>query len=161
MSDDLLDSSHWRPLRLLLDAMDQEIAALYEQAGITGVRPRFVGPLIQLSRHEPMTIQALATSVEVTHSAMSQTAAAMRRAGLVEDAENPDGRTRRIRLSAHGREVLPFLMAEWRATEATVRELDAEIPYPLHRVVDDLRAALATRPFRQRLEQNLARARTG
>jgi DNA-binding MarR family transcriptional regulator len=157
--EDLLDSAHWRPLRLLLDAMDQEIASLYERAGITGVRTRFVGPLIQLSRHEPMTIQALATSVEVTHSAMSQTAAAMRRAGLVEDAENPDGRTRRIRLSARGREMLPFLMAEWRATEATVRELDAEIQYPLHRVVDDLEAALATRSFRQRLEENLAKAR--
>jgi hypothetical protein len=56
---------------------------------------------------------------------------------------------------------LPFLAAEWRATEASIRELDAEIPYPLSRVVNDLRAALAARPFRQRLAEHLDQARPG
>lgn len=156
---DLLESNHWRPVRLLLEAMDQDIASLYAEASITGMRTRFVGPLIRLSRQGPMTIRELATAQEVTHSAMSQTATAMRRAGLVEAAENSDGRTRRIQLSERGRELLPFLAAEWRATEATVRELDAEIPYPLRQVVDDIQAALATRPFRQRLLAHLAQTR--
>lgn len=158
---DLLDSSHWRPLFQLLDELDRDIAALYDEAGISGVRTRFVGPLIKLGRHGPMTIQALATAVEVSHSAMSQTAAAMRQAGLVESAEGGDRRTRRIQLSERGRELLPFLQAEWRATEASVRELDADIPYPLSTVVDDIRAALRRRPFRQRLADNLAKARDG
>lgn len=164
MSDsepDLLDSSHWRPLSQMLAAMDRDIASLYDDAGIPGLRTRYVGPLIQLSRHEPMTIQQLADSVEVTHSAMSQTAAAMRKAGLVEPAESDDRRARRIRLSGTGRELLPFLEAEWRATEATVRELDAEVPYALRQVVEDIRAALTSRSFKQRLEENLARARAG
>ncbi|MEV4466170.1 MarR family transcriptional regulator [Micromonospora echinofusca] len=154
---DLLDS-HWRPLWQMLNAMDQDIAQLYDQAGISGLRNRFVGPLIQLGRHGSMTIQELATAVEVTHSAMSQTAAAMRTAGFVDSAEGSDGRTRRIRLSARGRELLPLLQAEWRATEATVRDLEAEIPYPLTQVVKDINAALARRSFRQRLDDNLARA---
>jgi DNA-binding MarR family transcriptional regulator len=158
---DLLDSSYFRPLRLLLDAMDQDVASLYDDAGITGVRTRFVGPLIQLSRRDSMTIQELATAVEVTHSAMSQTAAAMRDAGLVESAEGSDGRTRRVKLSDRGRELLPFLTAEWRATEATVRELDTELPYALIRVVHDINAALATRSFKQRLNDNLAKALDG
>jgi DNA-binding MarR family transcriptional regulator len=160
-TEDLLDSSHWRPLRLLLDAMDQDIASLYDEEGITGLRTRFVGPLIQLSRHRSMTIQELATSVEVTHSAMSQTAAAMRKAGFVDSAESSDGRTRRIKLSEQGREVLPFLQAEWRATEASVRELESEIPYALSQVVQDIDAALAARSFRQRLNANLAKALGG
>jgi DNA-binding MarR family transcriptional regulator len=160
-TEDLLNSSHWRPLRLMLDAMDQDIASLYDEAGITGLRTRFVGPLIQLSRHESMTIQELATSVEVTHSAMSQTAAAMRKAGFVDSAESNDGRTRRVELSERGREVLPFLEAEWRATEETVRELDAEIPYALSQVVEDINGALATGSFRQRLNANLAKALGG
>ncbi|GIG88567.1 MarR family transcriptional regulator [Plantactinospora endophytica] len=158
---DLLDSSHWRPLWRMLGEMDQDIATLYRQAGLPGLRPRFVGPLIQLSRHESMTIQELATAVEVTHSAMSQTAAAMRTAGFVESAEGGDGRTRRIRLSDRGREILPLLEAEWRATEATVRELEEEIPYALSRAVEDVNAALATRSFRQRLDDNLAKALDG
>lgn len=160
-NQDLLDGSLWRPLWQLLGAMDQDISALYDKAGMTEMRPRFVGPLIQLARHGPMTIRELASRVEVTHSAMSQTAAAMRRAGLVDDAENPDRRTRRIRLSARARESLPLLEAEWRATEATVRDLEAEIPYPLSRVVEDIRAALARRPFRERLQDNLGGALDG
>lgn len=160
-SDDLLGSSRWRPLRLLLEAMDRDIASLYDEAGITGLRTRFVGPLIQLSRHGPMTIQQLATAVEVTHSAMSQTASAMRRAGLVDEAENNDGRTRRVQVSDRGHDLLPLLEAEWRATEAAVRELEQEIPYPLSRVVDDIKAALAERSFRQRLHDNLASACAG
>jgi DNA-binding MarR family transcriptional regulator len=135
--------------------MDRDIAALYAEAGIEDVRTRFVGPLIQLSRHEPMTIQELANRIKVTHSAMSQTVAAMRRAGLVDDADNVDGRTRRIRLGERGRAVLPFLVAEWRATETTVREIDAEIPYPLTRVVDDIRRALERRAFGDRLRTHL------
>ena len=87
--------------------------------------------------------------------------AALRAAGLAEPAGDADGRTRRIRLSARGRELLPFLQAEWRATEATVRELEAELPYALSRVVDDINAALAARPFRQRLRENLAKALDG
>jgi hypothetical protein len=50
---------------------------------------------------------------------------------------------------------VPFLQAEWRATEATVRALDAELPYPLMTVVADLEAALESRPFAQRLRDHL------
>jgi DNA-binding MarR family transcriptional regulator len=159
--EDMLDSHRWRPLRLLLDAMDQDIVSLYEEAGITGIRSRFAAPMIQLSRREPMTIQELATAIEVTHSAMSQTAAAMRTAGLVDSAENDNGRTRRIQLSARGRELLPFVEAEWRATEAAVRELEADIPYALTQVVEDIKAALAARSFGDRLRDNLAKVHKG
>ncbi|MDG4824818.1 MarR family transcriptional regulator [Asanoa sp. WMMD1127] len=151
---DLLDSSHWGPVWALLHGMDREIAELYAEAGIGDVRTRFVGPMIQLSRQEPQSIQELADRIAVTHSAMSQTVAAMRRAGLVDDAPNVDGRTRRIRLSDRGRELVPFLAAEWRATEATVRQLDAELPYALSTVVEDIRRALERRSFRDRLRAN-------
>ncbi|GID91799.1 MarR family winged helix-turn-helix transcriptional regulator [Amorphoplanes digitatis] len=152
---DLLDSSYYGDLFRLLAEMDQDIAGLYAEAGIEGVRTRFVGPLIELGRRGPLTIQELADARRVTHSAMSQTAAAMRKAGLVERADGTDGRTRRVRLTARSRELVLFLEAEWRATEATVRALDAELVYPLMRAVADVRAALATRPFAQRLRDNL------
>lgn len=153
--DDLLDSNHWHPIRLLLDRLDHEIAALYVEAGMTGIRTRYAGPLIQLSRADSMTIQELAHAADVTHSAMSQTVAAMRRIGLVRSAEGTDGRTRRVTLTDHGREVVPFFAAEWRATEAALIELEQEIPYPLTQVVRDIEAALSARSFRQRLDDHL------
>ncbi len=139
----------------MLEAMDNDIASIYEQAGIPDLRPRFVGPLLELSKQDSMTIRALATSVQVTHSAMSQTATAMRGADLVEDAPGGDARTRRIRLTERGRALLPLLEAEWQATEAAVKELDAEIPYALSKVAEDIRAALARRSFRQRLDDHM------
>jgi DNA-binding MarR family transcriptional regulator len=157
---DLLDSSYYRDLFRLLADMDADIAGLYAEAGIEGVRTRFVGPIIELARAGPLTIKELADRRQVTHSAMSQTAAAMRKAGLVEPAEDSDGRARRMRLTARSREIVPFLRAEWRATEATVRALDAELPYPIMRAVADIRAALVARPFAQRLREHLAGEQT-
>jgi hypothetical protein len=90
---------------------------------------------------------------------MSQTVAAMRTAGLVENAPaapGVDARTRPVQLTGRSRELIPFLEAEWRATELTVRELDAELPYPLSRVADDLAALLKRRSFAERLRGNLS-----
>jgi DNA-binding MarR family transcriptional regulator len=149
--EDLLDSSYYRPLRQLLEEMDESIARIYERAGRRSVRPRFAGPLLHLDRHGPSTVKALAQQTGVTHSAMSQTVAAMARAGLVELAMGTDARTRVVALTDEARGVLPLVRAEWRATEATVRELDAELPYPLMRVVGDLRDALKRKSFDERL----------
>jgi len=159
LSMDLLDSSHWHHVHAVLGAIDQEIAGLYAEAGSTGVRTRFVGPLISINRFGPMTIRQLADRWEVSHSAMSQTVAAMRTAGLVETAPaapGTDARTRPIGLTGRSRELIPFLEAEWRATELAVRELDAELPYPLSRVADDLAALLERRPFAARLRDHLS-----
>jgi DNA-binding MarR family transcriptional regulator len=154
---DLLDSSYWANVHAVLRVMDADIAALYTDAGIEGVRTRFVGPLIDLNRFGPLTIRELADRRRVSHSAMSQTAAAMRSAGFVEPADEPgtDARTRRIQLTARSRELVPFLEAEWRATERTVRQLDAELPYSLSRLADDLKALLDQRSFGTRLRDNL------
>ncbi|TDE95158.1 MarR family transcriptional regulator [Occultella glacieicola] len=131
--------------------MDADIEHLYRQRGIEGVRPRFAWPLIRLAHTGPLTITELATELGKTHSAISQTVAAMRREDLVATEPGADARTRRIILTARGRSLVPFLEAEWRATEAAVAELETEIPYPLTRVVTDLEAALATRPFSERI----------
>jgi DNA-binding MarR family transcriptional regulator len=150
------EQGRWRPLFRLLDAMDADIARLYAERGIAGVRPRFVAPLIRLGRRGGMTIRQLADSLEVTHSAMSQTVAALQREGLVTTAAGADARTREVVLTERARELLPFLEAEWRATEAAVAELDAEIPYALSQVVEDLKAVLARRSFHDRIADRIA-----
>ena len=155
---DPTEESRWRPLRLLLSAMDDDIAQLYEERGVSGVRPRFVMPLIRLGRRGAMTIRELADALAVTHSAMSQTVSALRREGLVRSLPGADARTREVALTERARAVLPFLEAEWRATEQAVAELEAEIPYPLSQVVRDLEVALVRRSFHDRIAQRLGQA---
>lgn len=154
---DPTEESRWRPLRLLLEAMDGEIASLYAERGVTGVRPRFTMPLIRLGRRGPMTIRQLADSLDVTHSAMSQTVGALRREGLVTSAPGySDARTREVALTDRARELVPFLEAEWRATEQAVAELEAELPYAMSQVVRDIEAALARRSFHDRIVRHLS-----
>ncbi|KAA5834255.1 MarR family transcriptional regulator [Saccharopolyspora hirsuta] len=153
--DPTAQASVWRPLRRLLNDLDDEIDQFYAQRGITGVRLRFVGPLIRLGHRGAMSIRELADALEVTHSAMSQTVASLRREGLVRSVTGTDARTRQITLTDRARQLLPLLEAEWRATEQALRDLDAEIPYALSRAVADLQQALARRRFRDRLTAHL------
>jgi DNA-binding MarR family transcriptional regulator len=148
--------SSLRPLRILLAAMDADIARLYAERGVSGVRPRFTMALIRLRHRGPMTVKELAGHVDVTHSAMSQTITAMRAAGLVTTTPGRDARHRRVELTDSGRALVPFLEAEWRATEQAIVALEAELPYPLTRVVDDMAGALRRRSFLDRIRDHLA-----
>jgi DNA-binding MarR family transcriptional regulator len=143
------------PLRALLDGMDAAIAEVYARRGITGVRPRYSMGLIRLHHQGSMPVKELAAQVRVTHSAMSQTVTAMRRDGLVESAPGADARTREVTLTAQGRELVPFLEAEWRATEAAFTELEGELPYRMTTLIQDMGTALRRRSFADRIEAHL------
>jgi DNA-binding MarR family transcriptional regulator len=145
----------WQSLHQLLAAMDAEIEQVYVERGIKGVRPRFAYPLIRLAHTGPLTIRELAESLNRSHSAISQTIAAMRQEDLVTSEPGPDARTRRINLTERGRSLVPFLEAEWRATHATVAELDGEIPYAMTAVVEEVRRALEHRSMRERILHHL------
>jgi DNA-binding MarR family transcriptional regulator len=154
--DDPTEQSLWRPLRLLQTAMDAEIGRLYAEARIDGLKPSYVLELIRLHARGPMTITELAASVQRTHSAISQKVAAMRAAGLVRTTPGTDARSKKVALTAKARRMIGRLAAEWRATEAATAELEAEIPYPLSRVVTDIETALQRTSFHDRIAAKLA-----
>ncbi|MEV4568982.1 MarR family transcriptional regulator [Nonomuraea sp. NPDC049419] len=154
--DPTLVPDPWHALHELLAAMDAEIEQVYLERGLKGVRPRFAYPLIRLAHTGPLTIRELAESLNRSHSAISQTIAAMRKEDLVTSEPGPDARTRRISLTERGRSLVPFLEAEWRATHDTVAELDSELPYAMTAVVEDVRRALERRSMRQRILHHLA-----
>ena len=137
--------------------MDADIAAVYAEARIDGLKPSFVMELLRLHARGPMTITELARSVRRTHSATSQKVAAMRAAGWVRTTAGSDARSKRVALTAKATRVIGRLAAEWRATEAAVAEIEAEIPYPLSRVVTDIEEALRRKSFHDRIAEKLAR----
>ena len=146
----------WRPLRVLLAAMDADIARIYAEAQITGFTPSMVMELLRLHARGPMTITELAESVHRTHSGTSQKVAAMRAAGLVRTTTGTDARTRKITLTAKARKIVGKLTAEWRATEAALADIENEIPYPVSRVVTDIEVALRRKSFHDRITEKLA-----
>ncbi len=148
--------SHWRPLRRLLVAMDDDIERLYGEARIEGLKPNWVMELIRLHLRGPMTITELAEAVERTHSAMSQKVAAMRAAGFVTTVAGKDARSKKVVLTAKAESIVDRLAAEWRATEAVVAEIESEIAYPLARVVGDIEEVLRRKSFHDRIAERLA-----
>ena len=146
---------YWRQLRRLQEEMDAEIGRLYADRGLAGVRPRFAYPLIRLAHRGPLSIRDLAAGLELTHSAVSQTVSAMRAQGLVRTEPGPDARTRVVHLTDRARQLVPFLEAEWRATEEAVAALDAELPAGLADYVAAMRAGLSERSFRDRIADRL------
>ena len=153
---DPTEQNRWRPLWELLRRLDDEIVQVYVDTGIPDFRSRYTMPLVRLSRLGPLSIKSLAAECEVTHSAMSQTVTAMRRAGLVESVADPaDGRARLVELTDHAQRIVALGEAEWAATEAVLEELESETPYPMSQVVRDLEAALERRGFTERLRAHL------
>jgi len=153
---DPTEESRWRPVFWVLSGIDDEIARVYAENGIPDLKPTWAMEIIRLHVRGPMTIAELARSVERTHSAMSQKVAAMRAAGWLETSPGPDARSKKVTLTPKAERIAAKLAAEWRATEASITELEAEIPYPLTRVADDIAAALARQSFHDRIAGKLA-----
>ncbi|WP_151526871.1 winged helix DNA-binding protein [Serinicoccus kebangsaanensis] len=156
-STDPTRTSHFKQLFDVLADIDAAITEVYRARGEGEVRSRFILPLVRLAHVGPMTITALAGELDRTHSALSQTVAQMRQAGLVGSEPGEDGRTRVVTLTDRGRALVPLAEAEWRATEAAIAELDAELPYAATQVAADMAAALGRRSFAERLEEHLGR----
>ncbi|GGZ86380.1 MarR family winged helix-turn-helix transcriptional regulator [Streptomyces bluensis] len=153
---DPTQQSLWRPLFRLQASMDADIARIYSEARIEGLKPSFVMELLRLHARGPMSIRELAESVGRTHSALSQKVAAMRAAGWVQTVAGDDARSKKVTLTDKARGVIDRLAAEWQATEAALAEIEAEIPYPLSRVVTDIEQALERKSFQDRIAEKLA-----
>ncbi len=112
--------------------------------------------LIGLADNGQMAIRDLATFTGVTHGAMSQSVKAMKNGGLVSTKPGEDARSVVVGLSDKGRDLVPFLEAEWDATEAMLTELEAELPYPLTRVISDINDCLSREPLKDRLRRHMS-----
>jgi DNA-binding MarR family transcriptional regulator len=154
--DDPTERSRWRPVFGLLSDLDDAIAQVYADNGIDDLKPSWVLEIVRLHVRGPMTIAELARSVSKTHSALSQKVAAMRAAGWLDTTQGADARSKRVTLTPKAERVAGLLAAEWRATESAIAEIEAELPYPLTRVADDIRAVLARKTLHDRITDRLA-----
>ncbi|TIK66998.1 MarR family transcriptional regulator [Stenotrophomonas maltophilia] len=137
-------------LRALLDQLDPAVEQAYRDLQLD-YRPRYTPVLRTLMAQGPCRIKDLASACGLSHSALSQTAAAMVRDGWLHASSGDDGRERILQLSPRAQRAMPALQAQWQATAVAARSLDADLGQPLEQVLRDALAALAQRPFAQRL----------
>lgn len=138
-------------LRHLLELLDGDVAGVYADLGLPDVRPRFAPVVRTLAQDGPATIRDLAAVIGVTHSAASQTVAEMARQDLVRLETGADARQRIVHLTDRAQRLLPVIEAEMAATTSAAAALDAQLPYPLSRLVEEAIGALEERPMRDRI----------
>lgn len=143
-------------LRHLLEVLDGDVASAYPTLGLAdGFRPRFTPVVRAIAAHGPVSIRDLAATLGVTHSAASQTVAQMVRQDLVVTEAGADARQRIVKLTAKAEALLPALEREWAATVTAVTAFEAELAYPLSRLVEEALAALDRTPLRDRIARAL------
>jgi DNA-binding MarR family transcriptional regulator len=139
-------------LRHVLELLDGDVAKVYQEQGLAEYRPRYSPVVRALLVEGPLPVRDLAAAVGVTHSAVSQTAAQMARAGLVTHTPDPqDARRRLIELTPKAHALLPQIEAEWDATARAMADLDAELSMPLKKLLTEAAEAVHRRPFRERI----------
>ncbi|MFJ1762520.1 MarR family winged helix-turn-helix transcriptional regulator [Amycolatopsis sp. NPDC088138] len=143
-------------LRHVLELLDGDVATFLADLGVEDYRPRYSAVVRALLAKGPLAIRDLAAEMRVTHSAASQTVAQMSRAGLVVLEPGADARQRIVSLTPKTRDLLPVLEGEWTATNEAWDTLEAELPYSLRALLDEIVDALDRKPFRQRIGETEA-----
>ncbi|HTZ69097.1 MAG TPA: MarR family transcriptional regulator [Acetobacteraceae bacterium] len=141
-------------LRHLIEVLDGAVEEGYKHAGLD-YRARYTPIVRALMDSEIVSIKLLAHRAGVTHSAASQTVAQMAKAGLVDIRPGLDAREHLISFSLNAVKIIPTLQELWQATNAAATELDAELPYPLSKLLKITIATLERRSFADRREHHI------
>ena len=137
-------------LRHLIELLDGEVEASYATAGLDW-RPRYTPVLRALLDLGPASIKTLAGTIGISHSAVSQTVSQMTKDGLVALQPGADARERIVILTTRTEAMIPGLLRQWAAVNAAAEQLDTELSASLSGVVGEAIAALAQRPFGDRI----------
>jgi DNA-binding MarR family transcriptional regulator len=137
-------------LRLLLELLDGDVAAAYEEAGLD-YRPRYTPIVRALLQQDGQTLGELARTAGITQPAATQTVALMQKAQWLDvRPDAADARLRRVQLSAKARAALPALQQIWASTQSAADALDAELSHSLSTLLAEAIQALQRQPFRAR-----------
>lgn len=137
-------------IRHLIELLDGDVQAAYEAGGLAW-RPRYTPVLRGLLSLGPASIKALAGTIGISHSAVSQTVAQMTKDALVELQPGTDARERIVILTPKAQAMVPALQRQWAAVNAASDTLDAELSTPLSGIVGEAIDALNRRPFGERI----------
>ena len=148
-----MQATHGTQLRHLIELLDGAVGAAYEEAGLD-YRPRYTPVMRALIANQPLSIGVIAEAAGITQPAATQTIALMIKDGLVAaEASASDGRHKMIRLTPKGKDMVPALKVCWQATAIASASLEAELPFPLAKVLDSAICALTAKPFAGRIRE--------
>jgi MarR family transcriptional regulator, organic hydroperoxide resistance regulator len=141
-------------LRRLSESIDEDAGLIYVELGIR-FQQRWVGILEELSKRGPRSVGEIADALGIRHSSVSQTRRSLEEARLIESETHPDdARSRKLSLSATGKQLVRKLESLWAILNATSIELDEEAGHVVA-ALDRLDAALSRESLYERVRAKL------
>lgn len=137
--------------RRLSDRLMVGVQQAYRQSGLD-FEPRWFPLFRLLGERGPSTVGVCARSLGLTHAAVSQTASALTKRGLVVSRKDPsDERRRLLELSDEGRQMEQQLLPMWRDIEGAVADMVAFTGVDVLRALEGLESALASEGLNARI----------
>src|SRR5690606_33413680 len=100
-----------------------------------------------------VTVTDITTASSLTQGAISQTVSLMLKDGLVVRHALDDGRKSGLKLTERGLQLLQKLEPHWETTFRAIRDLEAEIGFPVLKILGGLATALERQGFADRLAE--------
>lgn len=139
-------------LRAVTAKLDGDVQSIYDEMGIS-FRPRFYPVVQRLRSNGPTRVNDLAKETGASQPATTQTIAEMAKLGLVAASTGSDGRERLISLTPMGERTVEELRPVWLAIEGAAKELNAELPMPLGKLLACALQALDRDSFKDRIRR--------
>jgi DNA-binding MarR family transcriptional regulator len=147
-------------LRHLIELLDGAVAEEYSRESLN-YRPWYTPVMQALMARSPLSVTEIAKTAGITQPAATQTISLMMREGLlVSEVSREDSRQKFIKMTRSGRDLLPRLQKCWEAVTAAANSLDADLPFPLSRLLHLAIEALANEPFGRRIQAATHRSNT-
>ena len=140
-------------LKRLSEQLAQEVAEVYKGNGIE-FEPRWFPVFSYIANRGSASITAIADGVGITHPAVNQMAQELLASGLIEQADDPqDKRRRLLALSNEGRATYERLKPAWKVLHASVSDAMSECGIDLVNALAILERALDRQSLTSRYEQ--------
>lgn len=144
-------------LKRLSERLMQDVARVYRERDVD-FEPRWFPLGFLLQRRSSLSVTEIADALGLTHPAVSQIAARMESAGLLESVKDrADERRRLLSLSSRGRETLRTLEPVWSAIEKCTAELIRESGQDFLTAIDEIEKALDKRNMYDRVTDEFRR----
>ncbi len=126
---------------------------MYEREG-HNFRPRFYPVFQLLLARKQASVSAIASHLQVSQPAATQTLAEMKRLRFIVLEAGADRRERLVKLTPHALETIDALQPIWDAVEQAAAQLDDELSHPLSKIIDEANAALSRESFPDRIAKH-------
>lgn len=141
-------------LKRLSDTLMEQVAEVYQSENVE-FNPRFFSILTALSNSESSTVVELGKNIGISHSAVVQTLALMKKEGLVVFSNsNTDSRKTEVRLTPRAKALNHVLAPTWERLREVLQDVVTEERKTLMQHLEGLETELSTNSLIQRLRKD-------